>query len=146
MTNPLRACFTLAFALTVLLPPHTAQGQETEASEPSLTLRATPISGFTPLRVRVVATLQDGSDDYEEYYCASVEWDWDDGTVSENSIDCDPYEAGTSQIQRRFTAEHIFRQQGRHRITFRLMQRDDVVAFSSVNVQVRLGIGGRFGR
>ena len=146
MTNPLRACCALAFALAVLPPPHTAQGQEAEASKPSLSLRATPASGFTPLRVRVVATLQGGSDDYEDYYCASVEWDGDDGTVSERSIDCDPYEAGTSQIQRRFAAEHIFRQQGRHSVTFRLKQGDDVVAFSSVNVQVRLGVGDRFGR
>jgi hypothetical protein len=146
MTNPLRACCALALALTVLLPPHTAQGQEAEASEPSLSLRATPTSGFTPLRVRIAATLLDGSDDYEEFYCASVEWEWDDGTISESAIGCDPYEAGTSQIQRRFTAEHIFRQQGRHSVTFRLKQGDDVVAFSSVNVQVRMGVGDRFGR
>ena len=146
MTNQLRARFTLALALAALLPPHTAQGQEEEASKPSLSLRAPPASGFTPLRVQVVATLQDGSDDYKDYYCATVEWEWDDGTVSESSIDCDPYEAGSSEIQRRFTAEHIFRQQGRHRVTFRLKQRDDVVAFDSVNVQVRLGVGDRFGR
>ena len=146
MTNPLRACFALALGLAVLLPPHTTQAQEGEADEPSLSLRATPTSGFTPLRVRVVATLQDGSDDYRDYYCASVEWDWDDGTVSESSIDCDPYEAGSSEIQRRFTAEHVFRQPGQHRVTFRLKQKDDVVAFSGVNVQVRLGVGDRFGR
>ena len=146
MTKPLRACYTLALALAVLSPPHTAQGQEAEASEPSLSLRATPTSGFTPLRVRVVATLQGGSDDYEEFYCAAVEWDWDDGTVSESSSDCDPYEAGTSRIQRRFTAEHIFRQQGRHNVILQLKRRDDVVASSRVNVEVRLGAGGRFGR
>jgi hypothetical protein len=148
MTNPLRACcaLTLALALAGLLPPHTAQGQEAEASEPSLSLRTTPAFGFTPLRVRVVATLQDGSDDYEDYYCASVEWDWDDGTISESSIDCDPYEAGSSEIQRRFTAEHIFREQGRHRVTFRLKQKGDVVAFATTNVQVRIGVEDRFGR
>ena len=146
MTNPLRACCTLAAALAILLPPHTAQGQPAEASKPSLSLRATPPAGFTPLRVRVVAQLRDGSDDYEEFYCASVEWDWDDGTVSERSVDCDPYEAGKSKIQRRFTAEHIFRQPGQHRISFRLKQRDEVVAFTSASVQVRTGIGYRFGR
>jgi hypothetical protein len=146
MRISLRACCALALALAVLLPPHTAQGQEAEASKPSLSLRATPASGFTPLRVRIVATLLDGSDDYREYYCASVEWDWDDGTVSESSIDCDPYEAGTSEIRRRFSAEHIFREEGRHNVTFRLKQRDDVVAFDNVDVQVRPGIGDRFGR
>lgn len=146
MTNPLRACCTLAAALAILLPPHTAQGQQAEASKPSLSLRATPTAGLTPLRVRVVAVLRDGSDDYEEFYCASVEWDWDDGTVSERSVDCDPYEAGKSKIQRRFSAEHIFRQRGQHRVSFRLKQRDEVVAFTRVNVQVRIGIGDRFGR
>jgi len=146
MTNPLRVSFTLTFALTVLLPPHTAQAQEAKASKPSLSLRATPTSGFTPLRVRLIANLRDGSDDYEEFYCASVEWDWDDGTVSESSMDCDPYEAGESQIQRLFTAEHLFRQQGRHSVTFRLKHRGEVVAFSNVNIQVNAGFGDRFGR
>ena len=145
MTNPLRACCTVAAALAILLPPQPAQGQQAEARKPSLSLRATPPAGFTPLRVRVVADLRGGSDDYAEFYCPTVEWDWDDGTVSERSIDCDPYEAGKSEIQRRFTAEHIFRQSGRHRIYFKLKQKDDVVAAVSVNVQVRGGIN-RFGR
>ena len=144
--NPLRACCTLAAALVVLLPPHTAQGQQAEAEKPSLSLRVTPPAGFTPLRVRIVAQLVDGSDDYEEFYCPTVEWDWDDGTISERSLDCDPYEAGKSEIQRRFAAEHIFRQQGRHSVTFRLKQKTDTVATASINVQVRLGVGDRFGR
>ena len=136
----------MAAALAILLPPQPAQGQQAEARKPSLSLRATPPAGFTPLRVRVVAELRDGSDDYEEFYCPTVEWDWDDGTVSERSIDCDPYEAGKSEIQRRFTAEHIFRQPGQHRISFRLKQKTKQVAFSSTNIQVRAGIGNRFGR
>lgn len=146
MTNPLRACCTLAAALAILLPPPAAQGQQVEASKPSLSLRATPPTGFTPLRVRVVANLRGGSDDYEEFYCPTVEWDWDDGTVSERSVDCDPYEAGKSEIQRRFTAEHIFRQPGQHRVVLRLKQKTKQVASSSTNVQVRAGIGDRFGR
>lgn len=146
MTNPIRACCTLAAALAILLPPHATQGQQGEADKPSLSLRATPPAGFSPLRVRFVADLRDGSDDYEEFYCATVEWDWGDGTTSENSIDCDPYEADKSQIRRRYSVEHVFRQSGRHTVYFKLKQKDDVVAASNVNVQVRGGFGDRFGR
>ena len=146
MTAPLRACCTLAAALAILLPPHTAHGQQAESRKPSLSLRATPLTGFTPLRVRFVANIRDGSDDYEEFYCATVEWDWGDGTVSERSADCDPYEAGKSTIQRRFSADHIYRQSGRHRLFFRLKQKTRQVAATSTNVQVRRGAGDRFGR
>ena len=144
MTDPLRAFCTLAAALAILLPTQAAQEQQAEATEPSLSLRVTPISGFTPLRVHVVADLLGGSDDYEEFYCPSVEWDWGDDTVSERSVDCDPYEAGKSEIQRRFAADHTYRLPGRHRIFFRLKQKSDVVAASSSNVQVRRGAGERF--
>ncbi len=146
MGYPLRACCTLAAALAILLPPHTAHGQQAESRKPSLSLRATPLTGFTPLRVHVVAFLRDGSDDYEEFYCATVEWDWGDGTVSERSADCDPYEAGKSTIQRRFSADHIYRQSGRHRLFFRLKQKTRQVAVTSTNVQVRRGTGDRFTR
>ncbi len=144
MSYPLRACCTLAAALAILLPPHTAHGQQAESRKPSLSLRATPLTGFTPLRVHVVADLRDGSDDYEEFYCATVEWDWGDGTVSERSVDCDPYEAGKSTIQRRFSADHIYRQSGRHRLFFRLKQKTRQVAATSTNIEVRRGTGDRF--
>ena len=146
MTDPRRACCTLAAALAIFLPAHTVQGRQAEAKKPSLSLRATPPVGFTPLRVRVVADVRDGSDDYAEFYCATVEWDWGDGTVSENSSDCDPYEAGKSTIRRRYTADHIYRQQGQYRLTFKLKQKTKQVAASSTNVQVRAGVGDDFGR
>lgn len=122
------------------------QGRQAEAKKPSLALRATPPVGFTPLRVRVVADVRDGSDDYVEFYCATVEWDWGDGTVSENSSDCDPYEAEKSTIRRRYTADHIYRQQGQFRVTFKLKQKTKAVAAVSANVQVRAGLGDDFGR
>ena len=84
--------------------------------------------------MRAVAELRDGSDDYPDFYCATVEWDWGDGTMSENSSDCDPYEAGKSTIQRRFSAEHIYRQGGAYRVFFRLKQKTKQVAAASTNV------------
>ena len=77
--------------------------------KPSISLRANPPVGFSPLRVVVTAELKGGANDYEDFYCASVEWDWGDDTKSESKADCDPYEAGKSEIKRRFVAEHTFR-------------------------------------
>ena len=111
-----------------------------EAKKPSLSLRVTPPVGFEPLRTRLVVDVREGDNDYADFYCPTVEWDWGDGTVSANSEDCDPYEAGKSEIRRRFSTEHIFRQPGSFRVAFRLKQRDRVVASSTVNVQVRSGL------
>jgi hypothetical protein len=111
-----------------------------EAKKPSLSLRVTPPVGFAPLKTRLVVDVRNGNDDYEDFYCPTVEWDWGDGTVSANSEDCDPYEAGKSAIQRRFSIEHTFRLPGAFRVVFRLKQKDRVVGTSSVNVQVRAGL------
>ena len=75
----------------------------------------------------------------------AIEWDWGDGTVSGNSEDCDPYQAGKSTIRRRYSIEHVFRQPGTFQVFFRLKQRDRVIAASSGNVQVRPGVRDEFG-
>jgi len=76
---------------------------------------------------------------FEEFYCPSVEWEWGDGTKSESSSDCAPYEPGKSEIKRRFTVEHVFRA-GAYRVMFHLKRRDKSVGAASVNIQVRPGL------
>lgn len=120
--------------------------QREEARKPSLSLKATPPVGFSPLRVRMVVELKGGSDGYADYYCPTIEWDWADGTISESSEDCDPYEAGKSTIKRRFSAEHVFRSSGVYQVYFRLKKGDKTIASSSVNVQVRAGVRDEFER
>lgn len=143
MADPRRTCCTFAVAVTVLMSSPLTIGAEQGGGDkkPSLSLRATPPMGFSPLRVRLGVDVRGGSDDYAEFYCASVEWDWGDGTMSENSSDCEPYEAGKSTIRRRFTAEHTYRQQGNFKVIFKLKQKTRVVGSASVNVQVRSGLG-----
>ena len=145
MNNPRRTSCTLVAALAVFVSAPALQGQQTEARKPSLSLRVTPTMGFTPLRARVVSEIRGGSDDYVDYYCARVEWDWGDGTVSESGSDCDPYEAGKSTIRRTFSADHIYPQSGEFRIVFKLKQKTRQVAAVSGNIQVRAS-GGEFGR
>ena len=143
MADPQRTCCTFVVAVTVLMsaPLAIGAGQDGGDRKPSLSLRATPPMGFSPLRVRLGVDVRGGSDDYAEFYCASVEWDWGDGTISESSSDCEPYEVGKSTIRRRFTAEHVYRQQGVHKVIFRLKQKTRVVGSANVTVQVRSGLG-----
>jgi hypothetical protein len=113
--------------------------KEADAAHPKLTLKAQPVISMAPSRVVLTAEVIGGPNDAEEYYCPGVEWDWGDGTQSESSADCAPYEAGKSEIKRRYTTEHIFRA-GAYRVTLRLKQHDRVAASATVNIQVRPGL------
>lgn len=146
MIHPRRALSLLA-VLVVALVSDNALGAQRDGDDkkPSLSLRATPPVGFSPLRVRLVVDVKGGSDDYAEFYCPRIEWDWGDGTVSGNSEDCDPYQPGKSTIKRRYSTEHIFRQPNTFQVFFRLKQRDRVIAAASANVQVRPGVRDEFG-
>lgn len=116
-----------------------AEGQDN--GKPSLSLRARPPVGFTPLRVQLSAELRGGSDHNQEFYCPAVSWDWGDDTVSESATDCAPYDPATTIIERRYAATHVFRQEGAFEVRLRLKQRDRVIAVATTQVQVRAGIG-----
>lgn len=130
------ASLTLCLAGAAAAP--LTQGKE--SGKPKLTLRANPMLGFPPMRTVVTAEFGGGADDYEEYYCAKVEWEWGDGSTSSADADCDPYEPGKSQIRRRYSSDHTFRYPGSYEIAFRLKQGSKVVAYSKVTVQVRDGV------
>jgi hypothetical protein len=123
-----------------------AQKDDKDAKDqrPKVTLKATPIVSIAPARVVLTAELVGGSNDYEEYYCPTVEWDWGDGTQSESTADCEPYQPGKTEIKRRFTVEHVFRA-GSYRVMFRMKRRDKPIVAATANIQVRQGIrdGGR---
>jgi hypothetical protein len=111
--------------------------------KPKLTLKAQPLISMSPSKVTLRAELIGGANDYEEYYCPTVEWDWGDGTHSESTADCEPYQQGKSAIKRRFTVEHVFRT-GYYQVGFRLKRRDKAVAYATATVQVQGGAD--FGR
>ncbi len=104
---------------------------------PKLSVRASPMMVFTPATLTLTAELKGGDDDFEEYYCGDVEWDWDDGTRSESSDDCEPYEAGKSEIRRRFSVQHRYNLPGVYDVKFRLKQRGKVVTAARTKVTVR---------
>ena len=141
-----RGCCALSAAIAGLLfagvsfAGSAQNAQPVEAKKPSLSLKITPPVGFAPLKTRLVVDVRNGDDDFADFYCPTVEWDWGDGTVSEASADCEPYEAGKSTIQRRWSAEHVFRQSGGYKIVFRLKQNKKAVGVSTGQVQVRAGM------
>jgi hypothetical protein len=120
--------------------------------KPSISVRANPTTGFAPLRVVVTAELKGGANDFEDFYCASVEWDWGDDTKSESKTDCDPYEPGKSEIKRRYTADHTFRSTNtdlretvpivQFRVRFLLKQKNKVVGSGQTTIELRQGVGG----
>jgi hypothetical protein len=114
-------------------------GQEERKSRPSLSLRANPVVAFAPAEILFVGELRGGANDYEEFYCATVEWDWDDDTKSEMTEDCEPYEPGKSEIRRRFTMRHKFEYSGAYEVRLHLKNRDKVLTFARVHVEVRGG-------
>jgi hypothetical protein len=138
----LLAATAALFASCALLVAAQTEKSQDKARRPSFTLKATPSISFTPARVSVVGELRGGANDYEDYYCATVEWDWGDGTKSESTVDCDPYEAGKSEIQRRFSTRHVYNTSGQYRIQITLKQKTKVVAAASTTIQVQPGLRG----
>lgn len=82
-----------------------AQGK----GRPKAALRVNPALIFPPARVVATAELTEGDDDFQDYYCPKIVWIWGDGTQSESGEDCEPYEAGKSEIRRRYSADHNYR-------------------------------------
>jgi hypothetical protein len=94
---------------------------------------------IAPARVVLTAELVGGADDFEEYYCPGVQWEWGDDTRSESTSDCAPYQAGKSEIRRRFTVEHVFRRGGSYKVFFRLKRKDKVLGSATTSITVRPG-------
>ena len=88
----------------------------------------------------VSAELKGGSDETDEYYCPSIEWDWGDGTKSESNRDCAPFEAGKSTIDRRFSASHTFEIAGQYRVMLRLRRGTRTIVSGNINVKVKPGV------
>ena len=120
--------FILAFGATLIIPANALQASVQGGNKkPSLALKATPAVSFAPARVVVVAEVKGGANDFEEFYCPTVEWEWGDLTTSTAEADCEPYEAGKSEIRRRYTVEHRYKNPGGFRIVLRLKKGTKVV-------------------
>lgn len=128
-----------AFAGVVLIAG-AATAASQEKKKPSITVRASPTAGFSPLKVSLSAEIKGGDDDFRDFYCPTIEWDWGDDTSAESTTDCEPYEEGKSEIRRRYSVSRIFQTAGNFKVAFRLKQKNKVVGSGIATVQVRPGL------
>lgn len=137
---PITPVFALALAVCASGPILGGQDERKDVKKASLNLRASPTIVFSPARVVVSAELRGGADDSDELYCPSIEWDWGDGTRSESNIDCEPFEAGKSTIQRRFSTSHTYQTSGNYRVQLRLKRGTKILLGGHVSLQVKPGL------
>src|SRR4051794_34090400 len=138
VSSPRRVCPAILCALAVVASAQAAGPDKKD--KPTISVKVSPIVGFSPAQMVLTADLRGGADDYEEFYCATVEWDWGDDTRSESKEDCEPYVGGKSEIKRRFTVEHVFNSSGDFRVEFRLKQKNKIVGRGTADVKVRPGV------
>ncbi len=130
-------CLSLICCAFAVSPTTAASDKD---NKPSIALKSAPVTGFAPFRVVLTADVKGGPDDYEQYDCATAEWDMGDGNKAEQSVDCDPYEAGKSQIKRRYVREQVFDTPGEFRVLFKLKQKNKVVGSGATTIRVRPGL------
>ena len=134
----LRRHITMASTTLILMLTLTSVaalfGQDDDAE---LRLRATPRVAFAPADVLFVGQIRGGRDDNEELYCLEIEWDWGDDTTSEQTLDCDPYELGVTEIRRRFSVRHTYNYGGRYEVRLHLKQGNDVIISGRTRIEVR---------
>ena len=132
----------LALGAFILIPTNALQAREQGNKKPSLSLKASPAIAFAPARIVIVAEVKGGANDFEDFYCPSIDWDWGDDTNSTADSDCEPYQAGKSEIRRRYTVEHRYKNAGAYKIVLKLKKGDRVVGSANTQVQVRSGLTG----
>jgi len=115
-------------------------GAEGDVKKASLSIKASPAIAFSPARVVLTADLKGGDDNPEDLYCPAVEWEWGDGTISNESADCEPFEAGKSEIKRRYVMDRVYRTSGDYRVALKLKRKDKVIATASTFVKIRPGV------
>lgn len=129
-------------ASVALAAPLNADAQPPKPKKPRLDLRASPRFAFSPVNIFLTAELQ-GGDDVEAFYCPELEWEWDDGGKSVHEADCAPFEPGVSKIERRFTADHEYRQAGVYTVKVTMRRNNNQIAAATVRVTVRPGLGDK---
>ncbi|MCL4821922.1 MAG: hypothetical protein KJ067_22575 [Vicinamibacteria bacterium] len=137
---PIAVAVAAAFALALSAAPVVLAAAAEKAKRPKLEVRVLPRFGFSPLNALAIAELK-GGDDHEDLYCPEIEWEWDDGGRSVTEPDCPAYEAGVTKIERRFSAEHLFKRAGNYQVKVTLRRNGDQVAQGSVRLEVKPGPG-----
>ena len=137
------ACLTVAISTVTFARKDNDDAKAEKERRPALALRIDRRVGIAPMRVMLTADLIGGADDYQDFYCPAIEWDWGDGTRSAKSFDCEPYERHISKIVRHFSVEHRF-DEGDYCVTFRLKSDEKQLASADARLTVSWCTNGGF--
>jgi hypothetical protein len=138
-----RAGVVALVCTSIVTPSGVAAAPDQGKGKPKASLRVNPTMVFPPARVVATAELTEGANDFQDYYCPTIEWVWGDETQKESGEDCDPYEAGKSEIRRRYSAEHTYRRDpmgggsGNYEIIFRMKQGSKTVLSLRQTIKVQ---------
>ena len=133
----------LLVAIGFIFGSHAEGIAQNKEDVPELRLRASPRVSFAGTDILFVGEIRGGPDDNENLYCPSIEWDWGDETTSEQTLDCEPFESGTSEIRRRFSVRHTYDYGGRYEVRLNLKRRgadfgdNDILISGRTRIEVR---------
>jgi len=125
--------FAVAAAGLAMLAPISVSAAEKKAVKVSL--RAAPRVAAAPATV-VFNVEMTGGEDGEALYCPVLEWEWGDGTHSEEEEECPPFEAGHTQVQRRFTTSHEYRDRANPKVVVTVSKGDRVFGKDGVSLVI----------
>ena len=126
-----RSGFVPGVRAPLIIPSNALQARDRANKKPSLSLKASPAVSFAPARIVVVAEVKGGANDFEEFYCPSVEWEWGDLTTS----------TAKRTASRTTRQERDQEHPGGFRIVLRLKKGTKIIATANTLVQVRAGLG-----
>lgn len=98
-------------SFVLMLPGHSPLAEESEKAK--LSIEAHPRQGLTPVNVLFTARLEGVSPNSPDFYCLKEEWDFGDGAISSEQVQCEPYSTN-SKIKSEFFAEHEYWDEGNY--------------------------------
>ncbi len=124
--------FGMPRALVLLVAAVLASGDKDKGV--TLSLRATPRVSPAPARVLFTASLEGGAD--VDVYCATLEWEWGDGTKTSQEGECPAFVPGETPVERFYEVEHTYTKQARPVVRLRLLKEGKPLAQARVNIVV----------
>jgi hypothetical protein len=130
----------LAFVAVCVAFSIGASKKSTDPTKVDLSLRVNPAMAFAPARITLMAQLKGGTADNADLYCPTVEWDWGDGTISQSSADCEPFQPNKSEIQRSYSTQHVYKTGGEYTVKLSLKKAEKIVAAATASLNISRAI------
>ena len=128
----MRQVSTAALALALASSMSAAEKEKEKGI--AVSLRALPRVAIAPAFIQFSVEIEGGKD--EDIHCASLEWDWGDGSKGSTDAECPEYVAGETKVDRFFEAEHEYRRQGRPAVRVKVVKNGKPIATNTVSVVI----------